>query len=232
MPSGCWHSCELFVSVPNAITVELLDRICDRELPEILYLYVLKAIDESGGYRVGGPHMREVLAGLPFPLALTYRLTVLVGEVYNGGFYQLFTNSSGELVDDILDDLRTIGAETHLALVEKVVALNRQLEERHPIYASRFTDSDSEACGVRDERDDAFWSDVETVFLPEFEQMGSEFSGLDDGWPIDSKADSGNWTVREFAGIDPMWPRLVRFVRAHAADCVHARRTTSPPDHS
>src|SRR6185436_580594 len=47
----------------------------------------------------------------------------LEAEVNNGGFHQFFFNSSGELVPQTLDALKTIGAPKTRQLLERAVAI-------------------------------------------------------------------------------------------------------------
>ncbi len=47
----------------------------------------------------------------------------LVQEVYNGGFMQLFQNSSGERVHEICDILRQTGADQAASILERAIAL-------------------------------------------------------------------------------------------------------------
>ncbi len=60
----------------------------------------------------------------------------LDGEISNGGVGQLFTNSSGTYLNEILEDCRLIGAE------KRAVALNQAMMKWQP--GERFKASDSE----------------------------------------------------------------------------------------
>jgi hypothetical protein len=51
------------------------------------------------------------------PERLYYAVSVLDGEVYNGGMHQFFSNSSGDLYDEALSGLRTLGAENATRLL-------------------------------------------------------------------------------------------------------------------
>ena len=60
---------------------------------------------------------QEGFAGLDQPEKTYYAVSCLIGEVYNGGFDQFFSNSSGELYGLALDGLFELEAEKSAALL-------------------------------------------------------------------------------------------------------------------
>lgn len=56
-------------------------------------------------------------AGLSQPEKTYYAVSCLIGEVYNGGFDQFFSNSSGDLYGLALDGLFELGAEKSAGLL-------------------------------------------------------------------------------------------------------------------
>ena len=52
---------------------------------------------------------------------IAYCILLLETEVNNGGFHQLFGNSSGYFVPDIIVALETIGADSTVALLKKAI---------------------------------------------------------------------------------------------------------------
>jgi hypothetical protein len=61
---------------------------------------------------------------LPEPHRLYYATWLLEGEVYNGGFGQYFAGfkKTPHVIQDALDGMRFIGANSHLALVNEDIA--------------------------------------------------------------------------------------------------------------
>ncbi len=57
------------------------------------------------------------MAGLSQPEKTYYAVSCLIGEVYNGGFDQFFSNSSGELYGLALDGLLEFGADKSAGLL-------------------------------------------------------------------------------------------------------------------
>lgn len=57
------------------------------------------------------------IAGLSQPEKTYYAVSCLIGEVYNGGFDQFFSNCSGELYGLALDGLFELGAENTAGLL-------------------------------------------------------------------------------------------------------------------
>jgi hypothetical protein len=48
---------------------------------------------------------------------------ILQGEIYNGGFSQFFSNSSGNHVHETVDALKQVGASLTLSLLERAISL-------------------------------------------------------------------------------------------------------------
>lgn len=148
-----------------------------------------------------------------------YTLILLKSEVDNGGFYQWFTNSSGKVVYETLDDLRLIGAMQHVRVVEKAIRLNERLEGKYLSYKRRWdwrSNSPDEA-KLRPE----FWSDVDTNFMPEFDRLSSEIYDLEGGCGVEVV--DGIERSCHITGTDPLWIHFARFVREHAEELVHHR---------
>jgi len=132
---------------------------------------------------------------LPQGLRVGYLLVNLSSEVSNGGFYQWFTNSSGQAADLTLEELRAIGDVKTAAVVEQAIALNHQLEERYPAYQRRWDQNASPPS-------EGYWEDVDANFLPELDRLSSLLYDIEDG-------------------VDSMWNSLYRFLRQHPDRCLH-----------
>lgn len=65
----------------------------------------------------------EGYTGLSYPENVYYLGCVLQGEVYNGGFHQFFTNSSGDQYAETLDALEELGAYESRRLLTLVTEL-------------------------------------------------------------------------------------------------------------
>jgi hypothetical protein len=126
----CQRCGEIISGVPTAITIELLQSLRDEDLAMLLFRFASTIISQRGCWDGTRTDERRVLAELPVPVRAAYRLICLDSEVYNGGFFQWFTNSSGLHVDEALQDLRLVSAHEHFALVGRAVELNRLLEAK------------------------------------------------------------------------------------------------------
>ncbi|KAF1052328.1 MAG: hypothetical protein GAK43_01986 [Stenotrophomonas maltophilia] len=109
-------------------------------------------------------------AGLSLAEQQYYAVSVLVGEVYNGGFDQYFGNSSGEHYANACAGLRELGAVQTLALLE---------EAKHALFADApvpsdqgqrqlqmptYTDPPDEVCSATlDALDTRFYADSEQL---------------------------------------------------------------------
>ena len=54
---------------------------------------------------------------------LYFAVSVLDGEVYNGGMVQFFSNSSGEYFDEVVAGLKSLGAESSLKLLQQATKI-------------------------------------------------------------------------------------------------------------
>ena len=113
-------------SVPKNLTVEILRSISDDEILDFLWHYMLGLTQESGCGRLDGPSEREVLSAVPAGLRASYVLTILDGEIYNGGFAQWFANSGGVLSFETIEALVLIGAERHTELCLQAIRVCEQ----------------------------------------------------------------------------------------------------------
>ena len=62
---------------------------------------------------------------LPILIRPLYTVLVLQSEVENGGFNQYFWNSSGRLASEALDDLVSLGAKQHAALLKYAIMIEK-----------------------------------------------------------------------------------------------------------
>lgn len=187
-------------AVPTTITIELLDSLLDDDLADFLFQYASTILADHGCFQMQGPRCADVLATLPSPIRMGYTLVVLDSEVNNGGFYQFFTNSSGQVAHETLEDLRLIGAEEHAVLVETAIRLNERLEDKFPHYKRRFEDPHLD---VDPQVVEAFWSDVESNLEPQFERLSDDFC--------------------ELQHTQTMWSPFSSFIRDRVGECVHNR---------
>ncbi len=80
----------------------------------------------------------------------------LAEEVNNGGFEQYYSNSSGDFANEIIDALKTIGAEKTLVVCQKANAVfgeqvPKDREERNMFLAEKMTDEQREILEKCDE---------------------------------------------------------------------------------
>lgn len=194
---SCGHELN---AVPKAIVADVIHDLGDDELIDFLFRYSHAVLSDRGCFADNGPSERDILASLPRGVRLAGTMVRLDSEVHNGGFYQWFTNSSGESADLAVDDLRLIGASAHVALVEEAIALDQRVGERHPHYARRW---DLSAPEPDQKTQTAFWSDVKAKFYPEYDRLSSAYYDLQE--------------------TDSLWPKFIAWVRQHPDQCVHSR---------
>lgn len=107
--------------------------------------------------------------GLTQPEQTYYAVSCLIGEVYNGGFDQFFSNNSGELYGLALDGLFELEAEASAALLvqakevlfgDRLVPLDRA--KRLELMPTVVNDAATEWAQL-DALDNAFWNDPELL---------------------------------------------------------------------
>jgi hypothetical protein len=105
--------------------------------------------------------------GLTADEKIYYAVSILDGEVHNGGFHQFFWNSSGGMFREAVSGLETLGAyqQLELLLQAKQIALPdveapTDLEERRELL--RFPESDIQTKALN-EIDRAFWKESKTL---------------------------------------------------------------------
>ena len=197
----CEKCGESLNEVPDCVKVSVIEDLRDDDLPGYLFQYAIAYLDQNGCYKIGGPPDREILAKLPRGIRVGYTLNLLNGEVSNGGFYQWFTNSSGQITHETLDDLRLIGASDHVRVVGEAMTLIECLEVKYPRFKNRWDDT-RETC-VWDKSLDAFWEEVNSEYRPAFDSLSEEFYTLED--------------------TNSMWPLFVKYVRQHVNELAHQR---------
>lgn len=98
-----------------------------------------------------------------------YAVGCLIGDVYNGGFDQFFSNSSGDHYQVVLDGLRALGALESEALLlkakevlfaDRVVPVDR--DERVKLMPTGMDDSAAEWAQL-EVLDKAFWADPDKL---------------------------------------------------------------------
>lgn len=111
----------------------------------------------------------EGFDGLAAQEKLYYAVSCLIGEVYNGGFDQFFSNSSGALYAQALNGLFELEADDSAALlVQAKEALFGQqpvpLDRAHRVQLMPTVDADSPTVSRRlDELDKAFYADPDRL---------------------------------------------------------------------
>lgn len=173
-----------------------IDELTDDELPVALWEYVIRFLEEHGSG--DDRRYRAAVLALPRGLRATLTLMQLDSEVRNGGFYQYFTNSSGQFAKEALEDLHLIGARQYADLLERAVAVNRRIESRFPAYRDRSTHPEPH---LESSEQDEFWSEITNVFLPEFEALDSAFYGLDES--------------------ESLWKHFVAYIRRNRDESIH-----------
>lgn len=91
----------------------------------------------------------------------------LSGEVYNGGFYQYFDNSSGATYSAAVDGLKAMGAATSLLLLQKAKqTIFGFADVPEESYARRTIQAAAESDSLQqrlDELDKQFWEDPDDL---------------------------------------------------------------------
>lgn len=204
----------------ETITLELLREFPVNELSALLWEYLCIYIDRAG--QTGVPEL-ELIKSLPRGLRISYTLTLLDSEISNGGLQQFFTNSSGALAGEALDDLETIGATDAYLVLKEAVRLNNGLEARHEIYRRRWTDQE---CPPSSAETAAFWSDYEAHVEPEFDRLSSAWCALEDSPELPSDPHE-RYSLRFSQAYDvektlSPWKHFRRYVEAHPEEFVHS----------
>lgn len=107
--------------VPTEITASVLAETSDSDLPQMLYDFVCERFSSTGAYKGGVDSFRRALRRLPRGLRVVFTMYALDGEISNGGVGQLFTNSSGTYLDEMLEDCHLIGAEKRAAALKEAM---------------------------------------------------------------------------------------------------------------
>lgn len=115
---------------PKVISREVLQQTSDDALPGLLYDAACQRLGECAKYQQGD--LPGALDELPRGLRLAYTLTALESEVFNGGFLQFFSNSTGEIAAETLEDCRTVGAVEHARLLTEAIELHERAETIAP----------------------------------------------------------------------------------------------------
>jgi hypothetical protein len=114
------HSGET-LPAPSEFTAQILADTSDAELPQMVYDFVCTRFGATGAYNGGNDSFRQSLLRLPRGLRVVFTTYSLDGEIYNGGVRQLFTNSSGTYLNEMLEDCRLIGATRRAAALKKAM---------------------------------------------------------------------------------------------------------------
>jgi hypothetical protein len=77
--------------------------------------------------------------------------------------------------------------------------LNDRLESKYPEYRNRWSSEDERGACSTEARDGDFWVDVKANFMPEFDELTSEFYAMEDA--------------------DSLWHPFVQYAREHADEC-------------
>ena len=109
----------------------------------------------------------SVLAG---PERAYFAVSCLVGEVYNGGFDQFFSNSSGELYEDALEGLDRMQAMESASLLRRAKAIlfgstpvPTAREERTALMPTFGADQSAPEWSQLEALDKAFWNDPDKL---------------------------------------------------------------------
>jgi len=95
-----------------------------------------------------------------------YAVSCLVGEVYNGGFHQFFSNSAGDLYADALEGLSQLEAAQALSLLVRAKELFfgvREVPQDRQDRNDLLPDLESYDSTTLDQLEKAFWSDPDKL---------------------------------------------------------------------
>lgn len=102
-----------------------------------------------------------------------FAVSSLIGEVYNGGFDQFFSNTTGALFGYALDGLIELDAAKSIALLLKakdalfgdgLVPVDRQHRFSQMLTNSEDKDASSKASSLLDALDNEFWMDEDGLY--------------------------------------------------------------------
>jgi hypothetical protein len=102
--------------VPETLTAELLLGTPDADLQQLVMDYICGKLR-----REGTKDFRGFAQRLPTGLRMVYITMCVEGDVCNGGFHQLFYNSSGELAQDAVECFNLIGCAPYGQLVARAI---------------------------------------------------------------------------------------------------------------
>lgn len=120
------------LKVSNAVLNEdVYNKSKKKDKYDLIYYYTQKIIQEHS------------IQQLPYTLKVFHMIDILEAQVNNGGFHQLFTNSSGEYIYEIHQSLGLIKASHTQSLLEQAIgnillcketpeSLNKQLQSLKP----------------------------------------------------------------------------------------------------
>jgi hypothetical protein len=204
------------------ITRRMLQETPPGELPALLWEY-LRVHTDRAGWNERGAASRQLIHTLPRGLRITYTLTVLDSEIYNGGLQQFFTNSSGELATEALEDLERIGAEEAQRVFAEALRLNEGLESRHESYRRRF-EAEPQGCGIARDEVATVCEDFEANLEPEFERLTKAWFRLSDSPdlstdPIERVRQLDNMSYLQIT--ESPWKYFERYAAAHPDEFVH-----------
>jgi hypothetical protein len=103
------------------LTQQQIEAIDDFELSLAAYKLTCEPLD---GLKM--EKAQEQVRRLPNLIRPLYTTLVLQSEVENGGFNQYFWNSSGKLASEAFDDLVSIGAKLHAALLKQAITIENK----------------------------------------------------------------------------------------------------------
>jgi hypothetical protein len=166
--------------VPNALVSAIINHTKERYLCGTMYPLILVV-------RLG-------FKDLPRGLRVIYTLSVLEGEVYNGGFVQFIDNaknSKEEYTEVAVEDCRLVEATQKAGLLEEAIVRFREWDNSLEM-ARREGDATGRLAEIEMEVDARFW--------PQFEKLDEAYYALESAEPIFDLAE--------------------KYIRAHPEQCL------------
>ena len=163
---------------------------------------VVDAVLDRIGWRFSGPHN---IAALTYGERLVLEVTVMMGEVLNGGFHQYLWNSSGDSVEPVRSMLRDIGATRTADMLDRISGcfpegrIPDKSEERWRLIEELETENPEE---LFEEEDRAFYKGEEnlyTLLLAYIQNHRDEFLEPEDGIVRKLKRQQ---RIREYLGVE------------------------------
>lgn len=123
----------------DKITREIVSKLSDKDLEWAAWEYFWFEVENSYNHNANA-----ALAAMPPGFQVIYHLSVLNGEIANGGFNQYFFNGLNEQAEQQSESLNSVGAVDHLKIFQNAFAIyekEQSDQELQRLYKERTLES-------------------------------------------------------------------------------------------